>query len=167
MTLSKILNIVLILLSIGMIINYFYRKPVQKKGDTASDFEAVLISGEKFKLSDLKGKFVLLDFWGSWCGPCRRENPNLVELYQKTRQLNFEIVSIGIETSESSWKNAIAKDHLNWPLHIGQFDRFSSPIVQLFKIKQIPTKLLIDPNGTIISVNPDMDSVIELLKDHH
>lgn len=76
-------------------------------------------------------------------------------------------MSIGIETSESSWKNAIEKDHLNWPLHIGQFDRFSSPIVQLFKIKQIPTKLLIDPNGTIISVNPDMDTVIELIKDHH
>ena len=154
----------MIIAIIAFVANYFYRKPIQKSGEASTDFSATLINGEPFKLSQLKGSFVLLDFWGSWCGPCRRENPDLVQLYHASRDLPFEIVSIAIETNENAWRNAIAKDNLAWKYHIGQFDRFSSPLPELYQIRQIPTKLLLDKNGVIIKVNPDTDEILPLIK---
>ncbi len=145
-------------------------KPKFKSGEAAIDFSGTLINGEKFKLSDLKGKFVLLDFWGSWCGPCRAENPLLVQLNQQFQSKNFvdasgfEIVSIGVETNENSWKRAIEKDGLNWKYHIMQTQSFSSPIPKIYGVREIPTKYLLDTSGNVIMTNPSVQEVAKFLE---
>lgn len=148
---------------------HIYMKPKFINGEQIPNFTAPLISGESFTLSSLQGDFVLIDFWGSWCGPCRKENPNLVKLYQSYKNQNFingakfQMVSIGIETSEKSWKRAIEKDGLDWPLHIAEFDNFKSPIAKAFGVKEIPTKYLLNPKGEIISVNPSFSELERIL----
>lgn len=164
---TKILNIALVLLILGLIASYIYRMPKYDEGVVAPVFEGLLKDGTSFDLDELKGNYVLLDFWGSWCGPCRQENPALVDLYnrfhQQGQQPNFHILSVAIETKEDSWLNAIEKDNLYWPHHIVQLQRFKSPIAQLYGVKEIPTKYLIDPQGKIIAVNPSFDAMITIL----
>ncbi len=168
---SKILKIVILLILVGYVINYFYRKPKFSAGEKALDFSAELISGENFSLENLRGRYVLLDFWGSWCGPCRQENPRLVELYHQTKgkvyqdAKGFDIVSIAIETKKASWLKAIQSDGLVWPYQIGEFDRFSSPIASLYGVREIPTKYLLDTSGAIIQVNPKIEEVMQFLQD--
>ena len=158
-SINKFLNIVLIVLVIGYIINYFYRLPKYESGEKALD------SGDTFTLSQLRGSYVLLDFWGSWCGPCRRESPDLVSLYNEMKEQKFKaagsfhIVSIGIETKRENWENAIQKDGLIWPYHIGEMDRFSGKIAKLYGVREIPTKYLINPEGVILSVNEDISEI--------
>ncbi|HKK78162.1 MAG TPA: TlpA disulfide reductase family protein, partial [Phaeodactylibacter sp.] len=115
-------NTILSLLAIGLVAlfvgRYFYMKPGMVNGEQAPGFEAQLLNGEDFRLSELKGQYVLIDFWGSWCPPCRKENPELVDLYHKYKQTNFEqaqgftIVSIGVEENRERWLNAIQRDEL-------------------------------------------------------
>ncbi|MBP6446793.1 MAG: TlpA family protein disulfide reductase [Saprospiraceae bacterium] len=164
-SINKFLNIVLIVLVIGYIINYFYRLPKYESGEKALDFTSTLLSGDTFTLSQLRGSYVLLDFWGSWCGPCRRESPDLVSLYNEMKEQKFKaagsfhIVSIGIETKRENWENAIQKDGLIWPYHIGEMDRFSGKIAKLYGVREIPTKYLINPEGVILSVNEDISEI--------
>jgi thiol-disulfide isomerase/thioredoxin len=167
---NKLLNILLVLLIAGYAGYYFYKLPKYNNGQKAPQFEASLINGEVFNLSDLEGKYVLIDFWGSWCGPCRRENPDLVELYNKYNNSTFadasgfEVISIGVENREASWKKAIKKDGLEWPYHIAQMDRFESPIVSQYGVKEIPTKYLLNEKGEIIGVNLDIAEIDRMLE---
>jgi thiol-disulfide isomerase/thioredoxin len=166
---NKILNILLVLLIVGYAGYYFYKMPKYKNGQKAPQFKSELIDGNDFELVDLEGKYVLLDFWGSWCGPCRRENPDIVDLYDKYNNASFknatgfEVVSIGVENREKSWKNAIAKDGLKWKYHIAQMDRFKSPIVAQYGVKEIPTKYLINEKGEIIGVNMSISEIDNML----
>jgi thiol-disulfide isomerase/thioredoxin len=156
---SRALNIILVLLILGLIANYLYRKPKFSESEMAPLFEATLIDGSSFALERLRGDYVLLDFWGSWCGPCRRENPGLVQLYDKygERTLkdgsSFHIVSIALEKSEERWKNAIAKDGLDWPFHIGQMERMKSSLALKYGVREIPTKYLLGKDGQVVGVN--------------
>lgn len=160
---SKLLNVALALLVIGLLASYLYRMPKYSEADQAPDFTAQMLNGGEFTLSDLQGKYVLLDFWGSWCGPCRRENPALVQLHAQHGGKNFEIVSVAIERSEKSLRNAIKKDNLGWEYHIPQLQRFKSPVAQLYGVREIPTKYLISPEGAIIGVNPSVSEINHML----
>ena len=165
MNISKITNILLALAIIGFIGYKIYQMPKFSDGEIAPGFQAELIDGNPFLLSDLNGSYVLLDFWGSWCGPCRKESPDLVKLHKAfngqsfSDAKGFEIVSIAIETSEARWKKAIQSDQLNWPHHIVQLDRFSGAIATEYGVREIPTKYLLDTKGEILMVNPSFEKL--------
>ena len=165
----KILAFMIALTIISYTLNHWYRLPKYQNGELAQHFTATLANKQPFALEELKGQYVLLDFWGSWCGPCRRENPELVKLYKDFHGLkynkvsDFEIVSIAVETKEDRWRKAIQEDSLFWTYHISEFQRFSGPIVTMYGIREIPTKYLLDPDGRILMVNPSFKSLREFL----
>jgi thiol-disulfide isomerase/thioredoxin len=147
-----------------------YKAPKYQAGDEVAEIQTTLIDGTPFTLSDLEGKYVLLDFWGSWCPPCRQENPELVKLHKEmhnstfAKAEGFEIVSIGVESNEKSWKRAIQQDGLDWKYHIIQTDRFNSPLPSLYKVREIPTKYLLDTNGDVLLVNPTFADIYTHLR---
>jgi thiol-disulfide isomerase/thioredoxin len=167
--------LVLIVLAAAILFGrYLYMKPRFIQGEKAPEFTANLLDGAAFSLSDLKGHYVLLDFWGSWCPPCRKENPRWVALFRQYEKAafqdadGFEIVSIGIEKDEARWRNAIEKDGLYWRYHV--LDKaeslrfFDSPVAQLYGVKQAPTTFLLSPQMKIIAVNPGPEDVAEILE---
>jgi thiol-disulfide isomerase/thioredoxin len=109
--------------------------------------------GGEIKLSDLKGKTVLVDFWASWCGPCRKENPNVVKLYNKYRKNNFTVFSVSLDQDASKWKQAIKRDQLTWLNHGSELRGWNSSFVPVFDIKSIPFTVLVNPEGKIIGLN--------------
>ncbi|HMQ48299.1 MAG TPA: TlpA disulfide reductase family protein [Saprospiraceae bacterium] len=156
-----------------MLGKYVYQLPRFHQGEIAPNFTANLLHGAPFELSDLKGRYVLLDFWGSWCGPCRAEHPALVALSRELENTplkdaeGFSIVSIAIESDENRWKRAIEQDGLYWSWHImdktTSFRFFNSKIAQLYGVKSIPAKYLIDPKGNIIATNPSIAQIRQLM----
>lgn len=166
---NTLINIALIAMIAFFVGRYIYFLPKYSDGTPAPDFSATLKGGESFTLSSLKGNFVLLDFWASWCGPCRRENPDLVQLYKKYNDTNFagsahfHIVGIGVERSAERWKNAIRQDSLYWPYHMldqtNSLKFFDGTIADLYGIKQIPTKYLLDENMQIALVDPSIAEI--------
>lgn len=131
-----------------------YREPRFVAGEIAADFTATLADGSSVRLNDLRGKFVLLQFWGSWCGPCRRENPQLVELYWKYHDKGLEIFSIAIENGTTAgWQRAMQQDGMIWPYHAVQTERLGGPIAKLYNIHSIPTLYLINREGQIMGKN--------------
>jgi thiol-disulfide isomerase/thioredoxin len=149
---------------------YFYLKPKNITGDQAIEIKGELPDGRSFALSDLKGKYVLISFWGSWCGPCRETHPQLVNLYQTFQNQSFkdsdgfEIVSIGVERSRERWEKAISSDQLSWPYHLMESDSFGSGLTKSYNVKQIPTKFLVNPEGIIIAVDPTLDQIALMLE---
>jgi thiol-disulfide isomerase/thioredoxin len=142
-----------IALALLALIVYKYRTPRFRAGEQAPAFTTQLADGSQVALSDLKGKYVLLQFWGSWCGPCRQENPHLVELYQKYHPNGFEIFSIGIERNPDAWQKAIQRDGMVWKYHSTDLQEFDGPIARLFNVRSIPTTFLINPEGSIMGVS--------------
>ena len=164
------LVLILIIAVAGIYIGkYFYQKPQFVNGQKALDFQATTIHNQTFTLSDLRGNYVLLDFWGSWCGPCRMENPNWVTLNQKLAGQKlpnakaFHIVSVGVEYNAENWKRAIAYDGLTWPHQVLDLSSsvkfFDSPIAKLYKVRALPSNYLIDPQGEIVGVNMTPEAV--------
>lgn len=157
------------IIGLFMLGRHFYFKPKFGVGAEAPEFTARLLDGQEFRLEDLKGKFVLLEFWGSWCGPCRRANPGIVRAYDVINRDHavdnrpFEIVSIGVETDSAAWMRAIEKDGLDWPFHISNVKRFQDPIAKAYGVREIPTGYLINPNGKIMAVNPDAEELIDMV----
>lgn len=137
----------------------WYRMPHVMAGEAVPDFQATLVTGEQMRFSDLKGKYVLLQFWGSWCGPCRRENPHLLALYNKYHDKGFEIFSVGIESNPQQWQNAIQRDGMIWKYHSSELQSFEGVVPKQFNVKSIPTTILVNHDGTIMGVNLDPDQI--------
>jgi thiol-disulfide isomerase/thioredoxin len=110
-------------------------------------------SGKMLKLSEMKGKVVLVDFWASWCGPCRRENPNVVRLYNKYKTKGFDILSVSLDQDRDRWIKAINDDGLLWPSHVSDLKFWQNEAAKTYGVQSIPSTILVDKDGVIIARN--------------
>lgn len=143
----------------GEIIPVIEPKVGTEIGDIAPEIKFKNPNGKTYKLSSLRGKYVLIDFWASWCGPCRKENPNIVSAYAKYKDASFkkgkgfEIFSVSLDNNTAKWKNAIERDKLTWKYHVSDLRGWKSGAAKLYGISSIPQSFLIDPKGKIVSKN--------------
>ncbi len=121
-------------------------------GATAPDITLNTPDGKPLSLSSLKGKYVLIDFWASWCRPCRAENPNVVRMYKQYKDKGFEILGVSLDKNVSSWSRAITADGLTWK-HISDLRGWQSSAAKLYKVTSIPQTILLDKEGRIIAKN--------------
>jgi thiol-disulfide isomerase/thioredoxin len=133
---------------------------------TAPEIALKTPNGAELKLSDLRGKVVLIDFWASWCGPCRQENPNVVRLFKKYKNKGFTVFSVSLDEDIEAWKSAIAKDGLIWPNHVSDLKGWKTPLVSSYGFEAIPFTVLINQDGKVIGTNlrgTDLDQKLEEL----
>ena len=133
-------------------------------GQVAPEFSLPDTAGVSVSLSDFRGKYVLLDFWASWCPPCRRENPNVVKAFQQYKDKNFTIIGISLDKDKAKWQKAIADDQLTWT-HVSDLKFWDSEIPALYGVRGIPANVLLDPNGVIIARNITGEALQNTLKE--
>ena len=139
-------------------------------GLRAPEIEMPNLDGEIMQLSSLRGKLVLIDFWASWCNPCRLENPHLVKVYDEyndasfTKGEGFEIFSVSLDRNEEAWREAVVKDRLDWPYQLGTSEGARTEAAQDYGIQMIPFNFLLDQHGVIIATNLRGEALNEKLE---
>ena len=133
-------------------------------GKVTPEFSLPDTAGVSVSLSDFRGKYVLLDFWASWCPPCRRENPNVVKAFNEYKDKNFTIVGISLDKDKSKWMKAIADDNLAWT-HLSDLKYWDSEIPALYGVRGIPANVLLDPDGVIVAKNITGEDLHKKLKE--
>lgn len=170
---SSAFLIILAVLLVAVVLAFLFKDTGDENrllvGEPAPSFRGITMQGQALQLKDLKGDYILLDFWGSWCAPCRREHPELVAFKQEIdnkplksgAQLQF--VSVAIERDSAAWLEAIEKDKLDWPLHImektSNLEEPTTPIAVTFQIRELPSRYLINAEGIIVGVNQSVEGL--------
>ncbi|WDF68600.1 TlpA disulfide reductase family protein [Sphingobacterium oryzagri] len=146
---------------------YLKRLESTSVGKKAPGITQLTPEGEPFSLTDLRGKYVLIDFWAAWCPDCRKENPNLVKTYAEFKDKNFEILGVSFDRKLEDWVNAIKNDNLTWK-HISDLQSWQNAAGTLYGVRSIPQNILVDPEGIIVARNlhgEDLNAKLrELLK---
>jgi thiol-disulfide isomerase/thioredoxin len=132
-------------------------------GMQAAEVAAKDGNGKTYRLSALRGKYVLLEFWASWCGPCRYENPELVKAYEKYHPKGLEILGISVDANKESWQQAVEKDKLSW-INISELNGYYGKAVVAYHVRGIPQNYLIDPAGNIIAIDLRGEKLVAKLK---
>jgi thiol-disulfide isomerase/thioredoxin len=155
----------LLLAGLGFVGRYLYKTPAMGIGDKPV-LEMQLANGQPFSLSKMNGKYVLLDFWGSWCGPCIAEMPKIKRMREGlvAKGIPFEVVSLAAEQDSNRWASTVEHLGMNWPNHYLGLQMFESPVFKQFGVRVIPAKLLVNKEGKIIATNlsiVEMEQLIE------
>ena len=165
---KKIILITAVLFVAGLTVSA--QKLGNKVGDKAPDLVGKTPKGDVMKLSDTQGNLVLLDFWASWCPPCRRENPHVVKAYNHYKDKAFSngkkfiVFNVSLDKTPDRWKQGIEQDKLNWPYHISDLKGWQSKLAATYGVRSIPTNFLIDENGVIIARDlrgPALEAALE------
>lgn len=135
-----------------------------KQGDRAADIALPAVNGDTIRLSSLKGKVVLLDFWASWCAPCRTANKGLAKIYDKFRDKGFEIYSVSFDDKKEDWLKAIKQDKIKW-LQVNEPGKWDAPTAVNWNIYAIPTSYLIDKDGVLLAMDLEGKQLEKALKD--
>jgi thiol-disulfide isomerase/thioredoxin len=159
-------SLILLVLTLTGSFLFFGNKAIAQKqeaelgtevGNKAPEIMEKNADGKILKLSDLKGKYVLIDFWASWCGPCRKENPNVVNVYNKYKDKKFKggngftIFSVSLDKEKNAWVKAIADDKLDWPNHVSDLKHWQSKYAAIYGVRSIPCSFLINGDGVIVA----------------
>jgi peroxiredoxin len=128
-------------------------EPASASGTEAPEIALPTPQGDTVKLSSTRGSIVLLDFWASWCTPCRKENPNLLNVYNLYHKKGFQIYQVSLDKTKEAWVQGIQEDHLEKWIHVSDVQYWNSIVVPLYKIESIPANYLLDKEGRIIATN--------------